>query len=237
MKLKFFFIFAVHLLHVGLHAKGYYHAQFEQDRFVNENFFKNKRKGVFIDIGAADGISFSNSYFFEKYLNWTGICVEPVGHVFNSLKKVRKCVCIEGCIWNKTGDAEFLKITFPDGSQNGYSGLIDTYDPRQMAYVEKTFLQDAHCKFERIKVKCYKFNDICKNNKIKHVDYLSIDTEGSELDILKSIDFDNIDIDVIDVENNHNEDHIKNFLKTKGFKFIARVGVDDIYRNSKYLNK
>lgn len=50
-----------------------YFSQFEQDKFLNEKFFKNKKNGVFIDIGAHNGINLSNTYFFEKKLNWRGI--------------------------------------------------------------------------------------------------------------------------------------------------------------------
>ena len=56
-----------------VHDLGY-KSQFGQDKFLNENIFKNKRNGVFIDIGAHDGITYSNSYVFEKQLDWTGIC-------------------------------------------------------------------------------------------------------------------------------------------------------------------
>lgn len=212
-----------------------YVAQFEQDKYVHTKFFPNKRNGVFFDIGAADGVFFSNSYFFEKYLGWTGVCVEPVPSVFKLLRSARKCICINGCIWDKAIMADFMKITFPDGSGNGYSGLVPTYDPRQMKIVEDEYVKKANCKIEYIKVPCYVFNDVCKKNNIFHIDYLSMDTEGSELDILKSINFDLIDIDVIDVENNHSETNIRDFLKTKGFTFIERIGVDDFFRNNKYL--
>jgi hypothetical protein len=62
------------------------------------------------------------------------------------------------------------------------------------------------------------------------VDYLSIDTEGNELDILKSIDYSKFDIDIIDVENNYCEDEIVNFVLSKGYEFVDRIGCDDIFR-------
>lgn len=55
-----------------------YKSQYSQDKFLNENFFKNKKNGVFIDIGAHDGITMSNSFFYEKQLGWDGLCVEQI---------------------------------------------------------------------------------------------------------------------------------------------------------------
>ena len=56
-----------------------------EDKYLNETFFKNKSDGVFIEIGAHNGIDGSNSYFFEKELGWKGICVEPIPEVFSLL--------------------------------------------------------------------------------------------------------------------------------------------------------
>ena len=58
-----------------------YYSQFEQDKFIYENYFINKTKGYFVDIGAHDGITFSNSKFFEE-LGWDGVCIEPNPKIF-----------------------------------------------------------------------------------------------------------------------------------------------------------
>ena len=210
-----------------------YFSQSGQDKFVYENFFHNRENGVFVDIGAADGEFNSNTLFFERK-GWKGVCVEPVEHTYNQLVKVRKCACIHGCTWHKTGPAKFIKVAFPDGTNQGWSGLVDSYDPRQLKIVLDMWVKERNCTMEIIDVQCYRFDDICKQNNISHIDYLSIDTEGSEFDILRSINFEEIDIDIIDVENNYNEPYIREFIKSKGYIFIGRVGVDDIYRNKKY---
>jgi len=57
--------------------KHNFYSQYNQDKFIYENFFHNKKEGVFIDIGAYDGLMLSNSKFFEDTMNWTGICIEP----------------------------------------------------------------------------------------------------------------------------------------------------------------
>lgn len=235
MKISILLISLFIIYHVNFsftHPKKYY-SQFEQDKYINEKIFKNKKNGIFFEIGAYDGILSSNSYYFEKNLDWKGVCVEPIENLFNRLKRNRKCICINGCIWNKIGPAKFYKFSHPGGFIFGECGLIDSYDSRQLQKMYERCKNEKNCILTTLEVHCYKFNDICLQNSISHIDYLSIDTEGSELLILKSIDFNNIEIAVISVENNYNEPAIQNFLKTKGYKFINRLGVDDIYKKNK----
>lgn len=87
-----------------------YYSQIGQDKYVNEKIFRGVEKGFFVDIGAHDGITFNNSYFFEKYKNWNGICVEPLPEVYELLIKNRKCVCIEGAVSTEDGYQEFLRV-------------------------------------------------------------------------------------------------------------------------------
>ena len=62
------------------------------------------------------------------------------------------------------------------------------------------------------------------------IDYLSIDTEGGELNILQSIDFDKVTIYIIDVENNYNDPNFKLFLESKGYRLVAHLEFDEIYQ-------
>ena len=59
-------------------------SQLGQDRYLLENFFRGKRGGVFVDIGAYDGQTFSNTLFFERSMAWTGLCIEPLPSAFAS---------------------------------------------------------------------------------------------------------------------------------------------------------
>ncbi|MEI8365539.1 MAG: FkbM family methyltransferase [Parachlamydiaceae bacterium] len=202
-----------------------FHGQGQQDRFVYENFFKNKLQGVFVDIGAHDGIKFSNTYFFEKHLGWTGMCVEPLPEVFERLKANRKCLCVQGCIFDKYETVPFLKIS---GYPEMLSGIIENYDPQHVRRIQ-TEIAMIGGKSEIITVKCYNLTKLLIDNNIHHVDYLSIDTEGGELGILKSIDFTRIDVEIIDVENNYNEP-FQQFLEPFGYRKVAMLGVDEIYK-------
>src|SRR5687767_14863567 len=98
----------------------HFFSQFNQDRFLETEVFKGKRGGVFVDIGANDGITLSNTYFFEKYRDWTGICIEPIPAVFEKLRANRKAICVNGCIAPSNGTAEFLWVS---GAAEMLSGL------------------------------------------------------------------------------------------------------------------
>lgn len=214
-----------------------FYSQCGQDSFLYKRFFHNKKDGVFVDIGAHDGIVLSNTYFFEKELGWKGICIEPLPDRFEQLRKNRKCTCIQGCIYNKTGTVKFLNVKSHIGEHTEMlSGIVETYDNRHLNRIKhETRNNMGSC--EEVEVKCYLLNDVLSDNKIAHVDYLSIDTEGGELDILKAIDFDKYTINIIDVENNYNDPEFEKFLSSKGYKKFTNVSWDEIYvRKSWYEN-
>ncbi len=205
-----------------------FYSQYQQDQYIYENFFKNKQNGVFVDIGAHDGISLSNTYFFEKTMGWTGICVEPIPEVYNRLKNNRNCLCVQGCIFDKRESVPFLKIS---GWAEMLSGIIENYDPHHVKRIQWEIDLNGG-QSEVINVKCYNLMQLLLDNHIQHIDYLSIDTEGGELGILQSIDFSRIDIDVIEVENNY-LGPFQAFLEPLGYKKICDLGPDEIYRKTK----
>lgn len=210
----------------GLRGKApRYYSQMKQDKYVHEHFFKDFSNGFFVDIGAHDGISYSNTYFFEKYLGWTGICVEPLPNVFEKLRKNRACICVNACICDVAGTGKFLEIR---GAPEMLSGLIAKYDARHYDRVRSELRQGGSSRV--IDVPCITFNDLMEKYNITHIDYLSVDTEGGEFDIIASIDLKNIDIDIIDVEVNfEDQTNIREYLTQNGYRFVTRLKIDEIY--------
>jgi len=205
-----------------------FYSQCGQDSFIYNTFFKNKTDGVFVDIGAHNGIDLSNTYFFEKQCGWKGMCIEPMPDVFAQLRKNRDCICIEGCIYDKADHVRFLKINSSQPDLTMLSGIVENFDARQLQNVA-AWTSGGRGTFEEIEVPCYKLQDVLVLHNMRHIDYLSLDTEGGELEILQSIDFDAVTIDVIDVENNFHESKFEDFLNTKGYKKIKELAIDDIY--------
>ncbi|WP_417897199.1 FkbM family methyltransferase [Bacillus haimaensis] len=210
-----------------------YYSQIGQDKFVNENIFNGMENGFFVDIGAHDGISFSNSYFFEKHKNWSGICVEPLTDVFNLLKKNRACICIEGAIYIENSYADFRQLS---GPLEMLSGLVTEYDKRHIKRINRQS-ENTGSESKIIKVKTFTLQSILDKFNVTHIDLLSIDTEGAELATLKSIDFTKVRVECIAVENNYQDKIVEEFLNNLGFSIIKKLEFEDIYlhNESKFL--
>ena len=204
-----------------------YYSQFEQDKFVYENYFQGKINGYFVDIGAHNGIEFSNSKFFED-IGWDGICIEPNPIIFEQLQSVRKCKCVKKAIADKMGTAQFFQIL--EGADM-LSGLVDEFSQKGIKNIYDN-LEDINDKFEYIEVELDLFSNIVDQTEI---DFLSIDTEGNELKILQTIDFNQYNIKVITLENNEYDSRFIEFLIPKGFTFVKRLGCDELYINNKFI--
>jgi FkbM family methyltransferase len=203
--------------------KHMYYSQFKQDQFVNENFFKNKKDGFFVDIGAHNGITFSNSLFFEK-LGWQGICVEPNPEIYKTLIANRNCQCFELAVSDKIGFSSFFQIT---SDIDMLSGLTEEFTEQAINRIRSEMHKDPKA-FNNIRVKTDIFENIV--NKTTKIDFLSLDTEGNELKILKTIDFNKYDIQVISVENNKFDNTFQQFFYNTPYNIVARLGCDEIYK-------
>lgn len=212
----------------NIYAK--YYSQIGQDKFIYEQFFKDKKQGFFVDIGAHDGMTYSNTYFFEKELGWNGICFEPIPAIFEELQKNRKCICINSCVSAIDKGVKFIMVS---GYSEMLSGMVSTYDPRHWNRL-KNEIKKYGGSYEIISLPSVCFNVAMKQYQVMKIDFLSIDTEGSELEILKSIDYDLVYIYVVCVENNYNDLSIKQFMETKGFKRVAYLGCsqDEVFVNN-----
>ncbi|GAA6139392.1 hypothetical protein NBRC116583_31390 [Arenicella sp. 4NH20-0111] len=206
-----------------LEAEGYV-SQCGQDKWVLESLFGHEKVGTFVDIGANDGVTFSNTFRLEK-AGWNGIAIEPLPIIYSRLKSNRSCITVNGCIAPTSGVEHFRAIS---GYSEMLSGLVKEYDSRHSERIKKE-LKHHGGEEEIIEVDCYNLNDLLADNSIKTVDYLSIDVEGMELKILQSIDFTRTEVKCIGVENNYSDYRIPRYLTNKGFIFHSIVGDDEFY--------
>lgn len=232
--MKILYLSAISVLCTTLYAEQHYFSQYQQDQIMNEKYFKGKTNGFFVEIGAYDGVTYSNTCFFERYLDWKGICIEPMKVPFEKLVQNRSCLCVNTCLSNFTGEANFLQIS--GGNTPGeinwapmYSGLSEEYHPAQMQLTQKV-INSYECKSEMIKVTCIPLQTLFDQQNITHVDYISLDVEGSELSILKGIDFSRTTIDFLTIENHHEHHKIRDFLKDRGYELIDRIACDDVFK-------
>jgi FkbM family methyltransferase len=200
-------------------------SQHGQDAFVYETFFKSKDgQGYFVDVGAYDGVTFSNSLFFERHLGWSGICIEPLPAAFEKLQGSRTAVCLNCAVADRDGKGEFVDVDMPNFGKM-YSGLRAEYDQRHVQILN-AYMTGARL----IEVPLRRLADILDENGVRKIDYLSVDTEGGELKILKSIDLKSYDVGVISVENNYKDAAISDHLLGFGYRLIKTfAGFDELY--------
>jgi len=204
---------------------NFYQSQYQQDKILNEKYFKNRVGGVFVDIGAHDGKSLSNTFFYEKALNWKGLCIEPLPKVFKQLKENRSCIVVEGAAWKEDTTKQFRIV---EGYPEMLSGFVDTYpDAHQKRITDEIELMGGSS--VDVDIKCFDISKLLLQHKLTEIDFLSIDVEGSELDILESIDYKKIKINVILAENNYSDTRLTSFLETKGYELVGRISIDDVY--------
>ena len=182
--------------------------------------------GVFVDIGANDGRSLSNSLLFEEQ-GWTGICVEPHPIVFETLKANRRAHLVNACIAEKDGTVDFLLI---EGGANMLSGIAEFISESHMQRIDTEIAQSGGNK-RVVEIEALSPETLCRRFDIQTIDYLSIDAEGAEYSILKAFDFETIKIRIIGAENGTRSPVLYNYLTKKGFRLVKCVGCDEIYRN------
>eukprot|EP00026_Physarum_polycephalum_P012987 Phypoly_transcript_13342.p1 GENE.Phypoly_transcript_13342~~Phypoly_transcript_13342.p1 ORF type:complete len:266 (+),score=29.40 Phypoly_transcript_13342:59-799(+) len=108
--------------------------QVGQDTKIYDRYFKNKCYGTFLEMGALDGVTFSNSYFYERVLNWRGVCVEPNPINYDKLMKNRPvCIDINAAVTSTRGMLKFMQV---EGYADALSGIVDAYDEKHLQRVQ-----------------------------------------------------------------------------------------------------
>lgn len=200
-----------------------------QDLIVLDLFgFKNN--GIFIEAGACDGILNSNSYLLEKEFSWTGLLVEPLNDYFIELKKNRKVNCENYALYS-------------DDSENARFLMTDSNDLSTLSGFENNDIHDENRKKNlEISVRTITLTHLLDNLSFpSEIDFLSLDTEGSELEILKAFNFEKYLIKVICVEHNQNKNRnlIQEYLEQKKYTRIdfPIIEIDDFYIHNNFNPK
>jgi len=179
--------------------------QLLQDLIIG--FLFNDEKGFFCEFGAADGATLSNTIFLEK-LGWDGILAEPSIRWHELLSANRHCKISYECVYPVSGK----QVVFNEVDEGMFSSLMEFSESDMHAHrringleypVESISLEDL----------LRKYSAPC------HVDFLSIDTEGSEFAILEAFDFRSFTFGAIFVEHNftENREEIYNLLTANGY--------------------
>lgn len=181
-----------------------------------------KTNGYFVEFGAADGMFLSNTYLLEKNFKWYGIVCEPAKSWENSLKRNRTSIIDYRCVFHSSG----LHLPFLDVKNNELSTL--------QSYSQLDLHAPNRASGDQYLVDTVSLEDLLDQHNAPHViDYISIDTEGSEFDILKVFNFKKYQFRVITVEHNHTDmrAEIYNLLVSNGYSRIFKdlSSFDDWY--------
>ena len=188
----------------------------------------NKRNGFYLEVGAYNGISESVSLRFEKELKWSGLLIEPNPLHFKYLKKNRSNnICLNFICLSK----EYLKKKLYIKNLNLMSHIVD--DKNKIYFkdypIERINLlakeanlgnfKSYECKIEMLENIFEKFN-------INIIDLAIIDVEGSELELLKGINFEKIKINYFCIES-YNFEKLNQFMINKNYEFLKKLHRED----------
>ena len=198
----------------------YSKAQLAQDLFAIA-FTGSSSPGFFVEFGATDGVSLSNTWLLEKKLGWNGILAEPAKTWHGALANNRNCSIDTRCVAEASNlKYQFLEVansceSYPElSSIESYAGNGD--------WASKIRLRNSI----RYEVETISLNDLLdKHNAPSEIQFLSLDTEGSELKILQAYNFRNRKIHLICVEHNYAKKtrlEITSLLLKKGYNQVLQ---------------
>jgi FkbM family methyltransferase len=185
-------------------------------------------------VGGNHPLTINNTRYFEE-LGWSGYAFEPLPHMQLFWKKHRKAKFFPYAVSNNEGDVTLTMV-------KNVSGWED-----MLSYVKETSNVNYDYNTEDIKVKTRTLKNVFREEGITVIDYMSIDVEGHELQVIKGIDFTKVKVKVLTIENNfggaadgshYGDDEIRNIMFDNDYILWGRiVGLDDIYVKSDFINQ
>ena len=196
-------------------------SQLGQDIWVLEKT-GYKRNGYFVEFGATDGVLLSNTWLLEKEFGWQGICAEPNPKFFAKLKGNRQCTVSDQYIGRETGKRVEFILADAYGSSQEYAD-DDAHSDKRAAYRAAGRIATL----TTISLDSF----LIQHGAPREIDYLSIDTEGSEFEILQAFPFDQWYIKLLTVEHNFTQQRasIRTLLERYGYHCTERQW-DDWYQ-------
>jgi FkbM family methyltransferase len=183
--------------------------------------------GIYLELGAVDGITYSNTKYFEDYLGFKGILIEPQKNMFDLLSRNReKNILINKAISKNPDDVEFIGNTPCGGIKKN---------------MNNDFINKWHKNSNSYKVKTSRIDDILDIYDITYIDLFVLDVEGGELDVLETINFNKVEIYLMVIElddTNPNKDNLcRDILKQNGFILSDKLCINEYWINTKYSKK
>lgn len=206
--------------------RGQYGQPLQVETILGLKETSKDKKGFFIEAGAADGEGISNTLFFEAKYGWTGLLVEANPDELRQLfNKHRNAYILPHCLSTKP---EVEIVTFDVSGE--VSGIIVEGKIRPSRVGDDPNRPDVNNE-RKIQVQCFPLYSVLMALDNPHIDYFSLDIEGAELPVLKSLPWNEISMTVLDVEINHagkifpgSREEIQNFIASHGYQFLDSNG-------------
>lgn len=201
------------------------HSHIGQDAWVAE-CLRFRRGGFFLDFGAFDGTSISNTLALERDLGWRGICVEPNPRYYPALCAARRCITVNAALWHESRK----QLEFVDA--HGLSSIADFKD------TDLNSQRRLEATRSLIRVDTLNPNELLERFEAPTlIDFLSLDVEGAEFDILNALDLRRYRIALMTIEHNHNHEHqkrIRDHLASFGYGVVQNRN-DDFFFHRAHL--
>lgn len=189
-------------------------------------YFNNKTNGFCVDFGAADGVRYSNTRFLLSELDWTGILIEPNPEAFNSLKELYRDTentVLNLACFSEEGEMDFY--VYGSGAESQVSTLSTDFKERVTRVHGDKFIKQP------VKVSVQKMSTILKDS--QQIDFISIDCEGVDMEVLKSNDWDRIRPKLVCIEHSMDKRVLLDFMSEQGYRKIHTTIGNTFFEDTK----
>lgn len=178
------------------------YSQFAQDQYILRNLgLPTSSQGIYVELGAYHPLRFSNTALFDRCFQWQGLCIDINPFYAAEFVQERSCTFVQACVVDNGTRAYYLR---DDAEGNGKEGVGST--------------------------PCEPFGPLLARHGITHIDLLSVDVEGGELEALRTFPFDRIPLRAVLVETYRvGKEAVFDLLEDRGFVHVAELGPDDLF--------
>ncbi len=195
-----------------------FHGSKGQDRWIAEEVFPNILNGFFVEVGAGDGRTHSNTFILERDRGWTGILIEADPSMADTMRRYRTCTCVNACVDSQAHCVKFLHF--------GHVGGIVADDTDNCPKFRSRLLQQRSNQVGKMKTRLLgEILDVSSAPSL--IDFLSIDIEGAELRVLSTFPFGRYSFKAITIERPTATIH--QILSSNGYKLVRIQQYDGFY--------
>jgi FkbM family methyltransferase len=194
-----------------------FYAQYGEDRVLWQ-LYKGKKDGVCVEVGGFDGETFSNTLTFEEQ-GWRAIIVEPMGKYADKIRERRPKASVFSCAAGAVAGETVLIMA------HGAETLsTTTSDPLHLSRIKK-----IGGKTEELKVEVRPLDEMLEEAHVNHINFITIDVEGGEIEVLKGFDFSRWlpEICILEIGDTQKRSELHALLAVEGYRYILTTGDND----------